>query len=112
LSRADDFVRAFRVFEETAMKAAPGLLAALVAAAPMHSQSEAVPSPDDKSARAAPAAYESAFVGYRKASDDPPAPWKAINADVAPRTASKKDAPAAIDPKAKTPAKREPDAKP
>jgi hypothetical protein len=105
-------VRAFRVFEETAMKAAPGLLAALVAAAPMHSQSEAVPSPADKSARAAPAAYESAFVGYRKASDDPPAPWKAINADVAPRTASKKDAPAAIDPKAKTPAKREPDAKP
>jgi|KBSMisStandDraft_5_1062788.scaffolds.fasta_scaffold20188_2 hypothetical protein len=94
------------------MKAAPGLLAALVAAAPMHSQSEAVPSPADKSARAAPAAYESAFVGYRKASDDPPAPWKAINADVAPRTASKKDAPAAIDPKAKTPAKREPDAKP
>jgi len=93
------------------MKAAPGLLAALVAAAPMHSQSEAVPSPADKSARAAPAAYESAFVGYRKASDDPPAPWKAVNADVAP-AASKKDAPAAADPKAKTPAKRAPDAKP
>ena len=94
------------------MRAAPGLLAALVAAAPMHSQSEAVPSPADKSARTAPVAYESAFVGYRKASDDPPAPWKVVNADVAPRTASKKDAPAAIDPKAKTPDKRAPDAKP
>ena len=93
------------------MKAAPGLLAALVAAAPMHSQSEAVPSPADKSARAAPAAYESAFVGYRKASDDTPAPWKGVNADVAP-AASKKDAPPVTDPKAKTPAKRAPKAKP
>jgi hypothetical protein len=100
-----DFVRAFRVFEETAMKAAPGLLAALVAAAPMHSQSEAVPSPADKSARTAPVAYESAFVGYRKASDDPPAPWKAVNSDVAP-SASKKDTPPMTDPKAKTQAKR------
>jgi len=94
------------------MKAAPGLLAAFVAAAPMHSQSEAVPSPADKSARTAPAAYESAFVGYRKASDDPPAPWKAVNADVAGRGASKKDAPPATDPKAKTPEAPASDAKP
>jgi len=35
----------------------------------------------------------------------------AVNAEVAPAS-SKKDAPAAADPKAKTPAKRAPDAKP
>jgi hypothetical protein len=77
------------------MKAAPGLLAALVAAAPMHSRSEAVPSPADNSAR-----------------DDPPAPWKAVNKEVSPRGPSKKDAPRTIDPKSKTPTKPAPDAKP
>jgi hypothetical protein len=94
------------------MKAAPGLLAALVAAAPMHSRSEAVPSPADNSARAASLAYESAFADYQKARDDPPAPWKAVNKEVTPRGPSKKDAPRTIDPKSKTPTKPAPDAKP
>lgn len=95
------------------MKAAPGLLAALVAAAPMHSRCEAVPSPADKSARAASLAYESAFAGYQKARDDPPAPWRAINKELTNADpSSKKDAPRMSDPKSKTPAKPAPDAKP
>ena len=92
------------------MKAAPGLLAALVAAAPMHSRSEPPPSPADKSARAAPLAYESAFAGYQKARDDPPAPWKAVNKEVA--GSARKDASAADDPKSKPPAKPGPEKKP
>ena len=92
------------------MKALPGLLAALVAAAPMHSHSEAVPSPADKSARAAPLAYESAFAGYRKSRDDPPAPWKAVNREVAGN--AKKDEPSANDPKPKPPARPASEKKP
>ena len=94
------------------MRAAPGLLAALVAAAPMHSQSEAGPPPADKSARTTPLAYDSAFAGYRKASDDPPAAWKAVNAGVARMgIESKKDTSAATDAKEKAPAKPAPDPK-